>query len=79
MDKELLAEIDQLNDLLPNKELLEDELLICECFCVSVADIRALCQEDMKVDLDLLNKTYGMGDGCKSCVGKVNTWINKIY
>jgi len=79
MDKEFLGEIDQVSDLIPTKDLLEDELLICECFCVSVADIRELCSTDEVVDLELLNKTYGMGDGCKTCLSKLNTWINKIY
>lgn len=78
MDKEFLRLIDTVDELIPRPiEKLEDEVLICECFCVSVADIRELC--GTHVDLDLLKDQLNLGSGCQSCLKKKDDWINKIF
>lgn len=76
MDREFLRQIDSLDDLLAD-EKLEDEVLICECFCVSVKDIRETCAG--KVDLELLQDQFSMGLGCQSCLKRKDSWIHKIF
>jgi NAD(P)H-nitrite reductase large subunit len=81
MDKEFLRQIDQAHELLTQdlKEKLEDEVLICECFCVNVRDIREACSATSEVDLDLLKKKFSMGEGCQSCMKAASEWVNKIF
>lgn len=78
MDKTFLHLMDSLEDLLPGHlEKLDDEALICECFCVSVKDIRDLCAG--KVDLAILEDQLGLGNGCQSCLKRKDDWMNKIF
>lgn len=78
MDKEFLRLIDNVDELLPAPtEKLEDDCLICECFCVSAKDIRDLCQNE--IDLDLLRDHFNMGQGCQSCIRSIDSWKNKIF
>ena len=82
MNKEFLQQIDQMAELKIdwlNCSKLDDEILICECFCVSVADIRKLCAEKQKPDLELLKSTYGLGNGCQSCLKNQDYWTNKVF
>jgi NAD(P)H-nitrite reductase large subunit len=76
MDKEFLRQIDSLDELLP-AEKLEDEILICECFCVSAGDIRKICSQE--VDLQLLQVRFNLGQGCHSCLKNSDNWVNKIF
>jgi len=73
-------EIDELEELLSlsrqQEEKLSDDVLICECFCVNVADIRETCPNG--VDLDVLAEKYGLGSGCRSCLMDKDSWLNKI-
>lgn len=78
MDKDLLRLIESVDELiahLPKK--LEDEALICECFCVNAGDIRELC--DSKVDLHLLQSQLSLGQGCQSCLKNKDCWVDKIF
>lgn len=78
IDKEFLRLIENVDDVVPKPtEKLEDETLICECFCVSVRDIRETC--DGEVDLALLQERFNMGGGCQTCVRRADDWINKIF
>lgn len=78
MDKDFLHLIETVDELLPSTEQkLDDDTLICECFCVSVGDIRETCLT--KVDLDLLKDQFHMGQGCQSCFKNKDSWINKIF
>lgn len=82
MDKEFLRQIDQASELIPDQQSLEkldDETLICECFCVNVGDIRRTCADEQLVDLELLSAQFNMGLGCQSCFKKKDYWINRIY
>lgn len=81
MDKEFLRQIDQANELLTQlvPEKLSDDVLICECFCVSVRDIREACAEKSEVDLGLLARRFSMGEGCQSCMKAAPEWVNKIF
>ena len=78
MDKEFLRLIEMVDELIPRPpEKLDDDVLICECFCVSVGDIRSVCSTN--VDLDLLKEKFNMGGGCQSCLKRKEDWINKIF
>jgi NAD(P)H-nitrite reductase large subunit len=82
MDKEFLHQIDQVSELISDPqatEILDDEALICECFCVNVGDIRRLCSNVQKVDIDLLSATFEMGHGCRSCLNRKDYWVNRIF
>lgn len=81
MDKEFLRQIDQASELLTQSvpEKLADDVLICECFCVNVRDIREACLDRAEVDLGLLRQRFSMGEGCQSCVKAAPQWINKIF
>ena len=78
MDKEIWHLIDTLEELLPApEEKLADDVLICECFCISVGDIRETCLNE--VDLDLLADRFNMGQGCQSCIKNKVSWIHKVF
>lgn len=78
MDEEILRLIETVDELLPDPtEKLEDDCLICECFCVSARDIRNLCQG--QVNLELLEEHYHLGQGCGSCKKNLTSWIDKIF
>ncbi len=78
MDKEIFRLIDSVDELIPRPDLkLDDECLICECFCVNVADIRELCETS--VDLGLLKDRLNLGEGCRSCLKRKDDWIYRIF
>ena len=78
MDKDFLLQIENVNELVSDAfEKLDDETLICECFCVNAKDIRELCESH--VDLDLLQDHFGMGQGCTSCLKRKDSWVDKIF
>lgn len=81
MDKEFLRQIDQASELLTQvaSEKLTDDVLICECFCVNVRDIREACSGTGEVNLEVLREGFSLGEGCKSCVKAAPDWINKIF
>ncbi len=81
MDKEFLRQIDQASELLTQTgpEKLADDVLICECFCVNVRDIREACKDTSEVDLGLLKRRFSMGEGCQSCMKSASEWMNKIF
>lgn len=78
MDKEFLRLIETVDELIPRPiEKLDDEALICECFCVSAGDIRDVCSKE--IDLDLLKDRLNLGSGCQSCLKRKDDWIDKIF
>ncbi len=81
MDRDFLRQIDALGELIPSQvsEKLEDDILICECHCVSVRDIRMACEAGSKVDLDILQNQLHLGTGCESCLKQLGSWVNKIF
>lgn len=79
MDKDFLTQIDQVDELISSIEKLDDEVLICECFCVNVADIREACQDVGAVDLKILKEKFHMGEGCQTCLKNCDAWVNKIF
>ncbi len=62
-----------------SKDLLDNEILICECMCVSVLDIRELLRDTREVDLNILKEQLSMGQGCSSCTKSFEQWKNKIF
>jgi len=81
MDKEFLRQVDQADEFLTQNlpEKLTDDVLICECFCVNVRDIREACAELGEVNLDLLRTRFSMGEGCQGCMKSASEWMNKIF
>jgi len=81
MDPQFLEQIDSLQELLPADEIekLSGEVLICECFCVSVEDIRNTCAATQKVDIRLVQEKLSLGHGCQSCLKNKEFWIGKIF
>ena len=79
MDKDLLSLIDGLDDLVGTAQLLSDESLICECFCVNVADIRESCRFQGVFDLKIVQDQFSLGNGCQGCLKEIDTWVNKIF
>jgi hypothetical protein len=70
-------QMDHLEDLLPEKpKKIDDDCLICECFCISAKDIRDLGQ--LKLELDTVQKKLGLGSGCQSCLKNIEDWIDRI-
>jgi NAD(P)H-nitrite reductase large subunit len=80
MDKEFLSQIDNIDELISSSlEKLPDETLICECFVVSSADIRAACQDIQRFDLKRVQDNFGLGHGCLNCLKQIDSWVNKIF
>jgi NAD(P)H-nitrite reductase large subunit len=82
MDQDFLQQIDQVKDLLPEPatvEKLDDEVVICECFCVNVKDIREACAAASQVDIRLLQERFSLGHGCQSCMKSKDLWVSKIF
>ena len=81
MDQDFLSQIDKVKDLLPetSAEKLDDEVLVCECFCVNVRDIREVCSQTQYVDVQLLQNSLSLGMGCTSCLKMITDWQNKIF
>lgn len=78
MDKDFLRLIETVDELIPQpSEKLDDDFLICECFCVNAGDIRGLCFKE--VDLELLQDQLNLGKGCQTCLKNKDSWINKIF
>ncbi len=81
MDKDFLRQIDDVKDFLSSKEKekLDNDFLICECFCVNVGDIRLSCSDLGEVNLDHLQERFQLGRGCQSCIKDADSWIKKIF
>ena len=78
MDKDFLHLMETVDELIHRPtEKLKDEVLICECFCVSAGDLRELCTKS--VDFDLLKDQFNMGQGCQTCIKNKEDWINNIF
>lgn len=78
LDEDFLLQITNMAELLPEPhELLDDDCLICECFCVSAGDIRKVSSET--VDLTLLKAKFHLGTGCQSCIKNFESWKDKIF
>jgi NAD(P)H-nitrite reductase large subunit len=79
MDKEFLNQIDSASELLNPNCSLADDVLICECFCVSAGDIRDLCAQKGEVNLTELREHFNFGEGCKSCIKNIDSWLKNIF
>ena len=79
MDKDFLNQIDRLDELVSSTEKLDDDVLICECFCVNVADIKDVCQKSQAFDLKTVQENFNLGHGCQGCLKSIDSWVNKIF
>jgi hypothetical protein len=74
-DSDISEALDALQDW--TQPALDGEVLICECFCVSVNDIRITCLEGL--DLDLLAQLFGFGTGCMTCLKDLPKWKSLVF
>lgn len=67
------------SQLLENEanQKLDDNILICECKCISVGMIRDKFK-NKQFDLDLLKKELGLGTGCSSCIKDIKILRSRI-
>ena len=80
LDTEFLKQIDEFSENLESpKELLADEILICECNCISVADIRSQLSSPEELSEEILKSSLGLGSGCSSCLKSLSEWKNKVF
>ncbi len=79
MDEEFLSQIDQVDELISTTEKLDDDVLICECFCVNVGDIKEVCHSIKTFDLKTVQDSFSLGHGCQGCLKRIDTWVNKIF
>jgi NAD(P)H-nitrite reductase large subunit len=79
MDKDFLNQIDRVDELVSITEKLEDETLICECFCVNVGDIKEVCHSLKAFDLKTVQDNFHLGLGCQGCLKRIDTWVNNIF
>lgn len=59
------------------EEAISDDVLICECMCISMGDIREFCKEN-EAKLSNLSRELGLGTGCSSCSKSFDQWKDKI-
>lgn len=71
-DFELLWEARERESRLP-----DDQILICECQCVSFGDVRRFLQEK-DFNLEELKEHFGLGAGCSSCLKSMASWKDNI-
>lgn len=76
-DEDMLAALEALGEWVT--PTLSEETLICECYCVSVLDIRQHCADIGVVDLVLLSQEFGMGAGCGQCVKDFTNWKKLVF
>jgi CO dehydrogenase/acetyl-CoA synthase alpha subunit len=81
MDEDIFNQIDNLGDLLDvsARVKLEPDVLVCECFCVNVNDIREACSDNATVDLLLLQTKLSLGMGCRECLKRCDSWVDRIF
>jgi bacterioferritin-associated ferredoxin len=61
------------------KDFINDEVLVCECMCISAKDIRNLFSDTQIVDLEVLKKELSLGSGCSSCIKSFSEWKDNIF
>ena len=76
-DLELLAEARGILSSSVEVTKLDENLLICECMCISVGDIRETFKHNEPC-LDLLVSELGLGSACSTCLKSKGDWFNKI-
>lgn len=59
------------------KQQWSDDLLICECMCISLGQIREIVGKN-EVNLTLLREQLGVGTGCSSCLKSFEQWKTRI-
>lgn len=73
----LLNEAREILDSKGHNSKFSDDLLICECMCLSAGDIRKCLKENV-VDLNLLTCELKLGSGCSSCLKSFHSWKEGI-
>lgn len=75
MDDDFLDSIDNYYDLIADSDaIMQDDELICECFCVSLKDIKTCLNQYGHFNLEVLSKELQMGKSCGSCIKSADSW-----
>ena len=63
------------------KDFINDEVLVCECMCISAKEIKDffIKKRTNLIDLDDLKSELGLGSGCSSCIKSFSSWKDKIF
>lgn len=56
----------------------DDNQLICECSCVSYAQIKDYLKGD-EVNFEHLRLEFGLGAGCKSCINLISNFLKQKH
>jgi NAD(P)H-nitrite reductase large subunit len=59
--------------------ILADDVLVCECNCVSVGEIRSLFSTAAQIDIDKLRTDFHLGSGCGSCLKNFSNFVKNMY
>lgn len=80
VNNDLHDQIDHLEDYIESDPFkFPDDHLICECNCVSVADIKKHFASEREIDFEFLRQQYSFGTGCQSCLKTKTDWLKKIF
>lgn len=58
---------------------ISDDVLICECFCVDVKDIKESFNKLNDFDINILVKKFGFSTGCTSCLKGLDKKLEHIF
>lgn len=79
MDEDFLNTIDNYYDLIAdNSNKMHDDELICECFCVSLKDIKAHMKHNGEICLEALKDELNMGKSCANCIKNASSWMKNL-
>jgi NAD(P)H-nitrite reductase large subunit len=79
MKNDFERQIDQWRDIaICDNTNLSNEVLICECFCVSVGDIRKCFSSVEDFDAKVLEEKFGFSTGCSSCLKDIDSKLKDI-
>ena len=70
-------DLDELRNQCGDKKI-QDDVLICECNCISASEIRDMFKDNKNIDLEALQDKLGLGSGCGSCLKSKDSWMNEI-
>lgn len=81
MSRQLDEEIAEANEALGEwkRPVLADDVIVCECFCVSLGDIRnAALEMGGEIDVEYLQQRFHLGTGCGSCLKRREEWAGAL-
>ncbi len=71
-DQEIREATEALNEV--DHPSLANDVLVCECFCVSLGDILDFVRETGEADVAELQRRFHLGTGCGGCLRRRDEW-----